>query len=301
MAKPSTHAAHKPRGLSLHVGLNRVDPKHYGGWSGPLAACEADAKDMAAIAAARGIASTMLLSAEGTRSAVLAGLRKAAKALKAGDLFFLSYSGHGGQVPDSTSAPDETDQLDETWCLYDGQLIDDELYVELGRFKRGVRILVLSDSCHSGTVTRARPEPPPPGLRSKLMPADVAERVYREHRAFYDGLQADAAATKGAIADPDAALAALGAPGTHAPPKTRHVGAAVILIAGCQDKQVSLDGDHNGAFTAQLRRVWNDGRFSGDHTQFHDQIVAGMPKSQTPNLFLLGDAAAFAAQVPFTV
>ena len=302
MAKPSTHAAHKPRGLSLHVGLNRVDPKHYGGWSGPLAACEADAKDMAAIAAARGIASTMLLSAEGTRSAVLAGLRKAAKALKAGDLFFLSYSGHGGQIPDSTSAPDEADRLDETWCLYDGQLIDDELYAELGRFARGVRILVLSDSCHSGTVTRARPEPLPAGQRSKLMPADVAERVYREHRAFYDGLQADAAAAaKAAVADPDAALAALATTGTQYSSKTRRLGAEVILIAGCQDKQTSLDGDHNGAFTAQLRKVWHDGRFEGNHTQFHARIVAGMPKSQTPNLLLLGDAAAFAAQTPLTL
>ena len=30
-------------GLSLHVGLNAVDPAHYAGWSGPLNACEADA------------------------------------------------------------------------------------------------------------------------------------------------------------------------------------------------------------------------------------------------------------------
>ena len=50
---------------------------------------------------------------------------------------------------------DEADKQDETWCLYDGQLIDDELYFELSKFAPGVRILVLSDSCHSGTVVRA--------------------------------------------------------------------------------------------------------------------------------------------------
>ena len=33
-----------PRGASLHLGLNRVDPKHYAGWSGALGACEADAR-----------------------------------------------------------------------------------------------------------------------------------------------------------------------------------------------------------------------------------------------------------------
>ena len=61
-------------------------------------------------------------------------MRGAAKALKPGDLFFLTYSGHGGQVPDVTG--DEDDKQDETWCLYDGQLIDDELYFELSRVRR---------------------------------------------------------------------------------------------------------------------------------------------------------------------
>ena len=47
MAKKPT-AARSARAMSLHIGLNAVDPKHYGGWSGPLAACEFDANDLAA-------------------------------------------------------------------------------------------------------------------------------------------------------------------------------------------------------------------------------------------------------------
>ena len=35
----------KPKGISLHVGLNRVDPVHYLGWKGELVACENDARD----------------------------------------------------------------------------------------------------------------------------------------------------------------------------------------------------------------------------------------------------------------
>jgi uncharacterized protein involved in cysteine biosynthesis len=39
-----------PKGLSLRIRLNRVNPGHYAGWSGPLFACEADAEDVAKIA-----------------------------------------------------------------------------------------------------------------------------------------------------------------------------------------------------------------------------------------------------------
>jgi hypothetical protein len=301
MASRTTRARPQARALSLHIGLNLVDPKHYGGWSGPLAACEFDANDMAALAKSAGMAASKLLTRAATRKAVLGAIRKAAKALKRGDLFFLSYSGHGGQVADASG--DEPDKQDETWCLYDAQLIDDELYFELSKFAAGVRILVLSDSCHSGTVTRARPEPPPPGTRARLMPADVALRVYETHRAFYDRLQTDVAqaAGKASIADPDAVLATLAVQGGRVQSIARRLKAAVILISGCQDNQVALDGDHNGAFTGQLRRIWNSGKFDGTHAQFHARIVAGMPATQTPNLFLLGPAAAFVAQRPFSV
>ena len=124
------------RALSLHIGLNAVSADAYAGWDGPLAACEFDANDMTAIAKAKGLKPTVLLTKKATRANVLAGLRGAVKALKAGDLFFMSYSGHGGQVPDVSG--DEDDGQDETWCLYDGQLIDDELYFELSKFAREI-------------------------------------------------------------------------------------------------------------------------------------------------------------------
>ena len=50
----SSPAATKPRGIALHLGLNAVSAAAYAGWDGPLAACEFDANDMAAIARAPG-------------------------------------------------------------------------------------------------------------------------------------------------------------------------------------------------------------------------------------------------------
>jgi hypothetical protein len=293
-------ATANPKGLGLHVGLNFVDPKHYGGWDGELAACENDAHDMAALAKTRGIKSSALITKKATRAAVLAGLRSAAKALKSGDFFFLTFSGHGGQVKDASG--EEPDKKDETWCLYDAQLIDDELYFELSKFGAGVRILVLSDSCHSGTVTREREDPPPPGLRSKMMPLAIGDRVYRAHADFYDKLQADVMKAAGGkpVIDPDAALAQLTVSG-RLNSIASEFKASSILISGCQDNQSSYDGNQNGAFTEQLLKVWDHGAFAGNYMSFHARIKARMPGYQTPNLFTLGKAGAFMAQKPFTV
>ena len=296
-----TTTSRKPKQASaLHLGLNSVSAAAYAGWTGPLAACEFDARDMAAVSQSKGIPSTVLLTKQATRAALLAGLTSAAKALKSGDLFVLTYSGHGGQVPDGNS--DEPDRKDETWCLYDGQLLDDELYLALSKFRSGVRILVLSDSCHSGSVTRELfPPPATPGQRSKLMPAEIADRVYAAHKDFYDQLQMEALReTRASIQNPDAALALVGTSSQAA----ALVGAfkpSVLLISGCQDNQTSMDGDHNGAFTGQLLKVWNQGKFIGNYTTFHARIRAGLPATQSPNLFTLGNCKTFLAQTPFQV
>ncbi|NIU63136.1 MAG: caspase family protein, partial [Pseudomonas stutzeri] len=67
-----------PRGLSLHIGINEVSADAYEGWTGPLAACEADAHDMAALAVARGLKASLLITPKATRRNVLRALRAAA-------------------------------------------------------------------------------------------------------------------------------------------------------------------------------------------------------------------------------
>jgi hypothetical protein len=301
MVKQATVSAHKrPQAQALHIGINEVSAAHYAGWTGPLAACEFDAHDMAVISKSQGMKSTLLITKKATRASVLTAIRKAAKSLAAGDLFFMSFSGHGGQVPDVSG--EEPDKLDETWCLFDGQLIDDELYYELSRFKAGVRILVLSDSCHSGTVVRAaRPAPGTPEQRPRIMPRAVGLRVYAEHKAFYDKLQTEVAkAAGGRVEDPDTALANVTV-SDRLTAIVKEFHPAVILISGCQDNQFSMDGNHNGAFTEQLLSVWNNGGFKGSYASFHARVRAGLPPTQSPNLFTLGPAAKFLKQAPFSV
>lgn len=135
-----------------------------------------------------------------------------------------------------------------------------------------------------------------------MMPPAVAIRTYREHQSFYDKLQHDVAkaAGKTVTADPDTVLAQLAvSPRLTAIAKQFHP--AVILLSGCQDNQTSMDGDHNGAFTEQVLKAWNHGSYRGNYAKFHAAVKAGLPASQSPNLFTLGTAARFLRQQPFSV
>jgi len=197
-----------PRGISLHVGLNKVDPAHYDGWDGALVACEFDADAMKAIAETAGFEPrTQLLTEAATAAAVTAAIEGMAQELGAGDFFFLTYSGHGGQVPDAHQNGDEPDRSDETWLLYDRQLVDDELYALWAKFQPGVRIFVLSDSCHSGSVTKAIAAEVPDVVASRetadaqspryrAMPRDVMIATYRSNKAAYDEIQASTPGTE---------------------------------------------------------------------------------------------------------
>lgn len=267
------------KGISLHIGLNFVDPDQYNGWDGELTACENDARDMQLIAAARKFDTTMLLREQATREKVIKALKEAATALEPGDIFYLSYSGHGGQLPDLNG--DEPDGQDETWCLFDGQLIDDELNELWINFAENVRIFVTSDSCHSGTIVKEATN----NMISfsdfvpRFMDSQHALATYSSHREFYDKLLLKK--KKAAASD---------------------IKATILQISGCQDNQYSYDGTFNGAFTGALKRVWNGGKFDKNYRVFHKQIQSLLPAYQSPNYLVHGETnTVFENQVPFTI
>ena len=139
-------------GFSLHIGLNNLKKSSYPGVP-PLVACMNDANDMCALAEKIGFNAATLCDDCATHGKVVNAIADKASRLVAGDIFWITYSGHGSQVPDRNG--DESDGLDETWCLYDCQILDDTLFDLWSRFKEGVRIVIFSDSCHSGTIARA--------------------------------------------------------------------------------------------------------------------------------------------------
>jgi hypothetical protein len=279
-------------GISVHIGLNRVDPEHYDDWDGALTACENDANDMEGLAESRGFETSKLLTQQATADAITNAIENAARELKSGDIFFISYSGHGGQVEDKNS--EEEDTSDETWLAYDRQIIDDELYALWTKFEDSVRIVVLSDSCHSGSVNRAirdRESVPDPvetaekaaqqNPRFRALPRDKMIATYEQHQDLYDGIQEQVPSSESSESE---------------------VGARVLLISGCQDEQLSRDGFTNGAFTGKLLEVWNDGAWRGGYPTFHEAIRSQMPEDQQPNYHPVGAPNPdFEQQDPFTV
>lgn len=279
------------RGWSLHIALNRVDAGHYGD-DAELFGCHFDAEDMERIATGRNFEKrTVLLDAEATRDAVKQAVAAAAAQLKSGDVFLFTYAGHGSQVPDFNS--DEDDGADETLCLYDGMLIDDEIYELWSKFADDVRIVMISDSCHSGTVSRAartsqpsRPEGTP-AVRTRLLPPALAARTFRTHRDFYTKLGRQHRGPDERVLTRELDMPLRG---------------PVLLVAGCQDNQESQDGVGNGRFTQELLRVWDEGRYDGDWVTLVQRIIANMPPEQTPRLTLIGRGPELlAAEMPFSI
>ncbi|GAB3821313.1 hypothetical protein GCM10028820_29380 [Tessaracoccus terricola] len=285
-------------GYSLHIGVNVVDPNAYIPAPSVLAGCVNDANSMRDIAQSQGFQVRQLLDAQATSGAVLTALSDMASMTRAGDIALITYAGHGGQIPDASN--DEDDGMDETWCLYDRQVLDDELHRMYAQFPAGSRIVVVLDSCHSGTVARTvlalatrealvrnplgeefwGDQVEVPRLVPRNMPLSVCIADAERRRDLYSSVQA---------------LAGGG-------DRSTDLAAELILLSGCQDNQLSSDGSFNGLFTEQLLNVWAGGSFSGDYVSFHGAIARRMPPDQTPNYFTVGPISqGFQGQRPFTV
>jgi hypothetical protein len=93
-------------------------------------------------------------------------VKKAEKAQE-GDFVYIYYSGHGSQTPDLNGDEADDDNKDETWVSYGSRssleehqdnydVLDDEIEAWLADlYAKTDRVVFVSDSCHSATVSRA--------------------------------------------------------------------------------------------------------------------------------------------------
>ncbi|MGC3974874.1 MAG: caspase family protein [Nitrospira sp.] len=120
---------------------------------------------------------TMLTDQAATRAGILAAFERLVQETRPSDVVYVHYSGHGSQVEDLNG--DETDDhLDETLVPHDGRtptvpdITDDELEAIVSRLKAR-SILIVLDSCHSGTATRSL------DIRTRAVPKDTRTELYR--------------------------------------------------------------------------------------------------------------------------
>ena len=248
---------------ALCIGIN-----NYPGTGNDLAGCVNDVNDWTKALEGRGFKVTQMVDKAATKNAMVEGIRKLVRDAKSGDVALLQYSGHGSWVPDEDG--DEPDGRDEVLCPCDigpeAFIRDDDLYDLFAERQSGVRIVFLSDSCHSGTVAKFAPM------------ADVNPRLPRARflppNAFLPASRHEATAR----------LARSPVRGSKP-----HQG---LLISGCQDVQTSADawfGDRpNGAFTYYALKALPGLPANATYRQWYAALREFLPSpvyTQRPNLF----------------
>ena len=195
------------------------------------------------------------------KKAILDGVKDLIAGATVGDILVFTNSSHGSYIPDTED--DEPDGYDETLCPWDvkaDQITDDEVRVILAEIPRGVRFAMISDSCHSGSVARARVDDVIPGFRTKdqrrvrfLNPALV-----RRTRLLPNARRTRPTGRIGSEA------------------AERHV-----LISGCRDDEYSFDarigGRFHGAMTYHAIKAIRAARYRITPSQLGRELNRRLP------------------------
>lgn len=222
------------------VGIN-----NYPGTQNDLQGCVNDANDWCALLTGYGFETSLMLDAQATRQNIKAALDGLVVSAAPGDVVVFTYSGHGTQTLDLDN--DEGDTYDEALYVYDGKIVDDELRAIINKIDPRATLIVISDSCFSGSVTRLIPEK----ARPRFMPADgvTRERVVRQRVLLPES------------------------------------GMPEVLISGCSDSEYSydaeIDGRYNGAMTALALRVIRETP-GLTYRDFYTRLRSYLPSSEYP-------------------
>jgi hypothetical protein len=135
---------------ALTVGVNKY------GNGADLAGCVNDSNDWTLALNRYGFQVRTMLDKEATGKNIRAAIAELVDKASPGDTVVFQYSGHGSFTPDLDG--DEPDGADECICPVDifknGPITDDELYRLYANRSLGIKLVIISDSCHSGSVSR---------------------------------------------------------------------------------------------------------------------------------------------------
>lgn len=210
---------------------------NYPGTGFSLSGCVNDAQDWNAAFTHRGFSEqAVLLDRDATKNNILTVLEAFLNRSRSGDLVVFTFSGHGTWRP---GGPDEP--RDECICPNDvqsaGVIADDDLFNLFTHRHRGVRAVMVADSCYSGTINRLFGPLGDDGRLVRFLPPEV---------------WMPAAELGGqTLRSPATSIETL-------VPRVSPLGTGALALAGCSPTQVCYDASFvdaqgnrraNGAFT----------------------------------------------------
>ena len=126
--------------VSINIGINRFDENVFP--NANLSGCVGDSLNMSSIAKKAGFTPTLINDEKATIKEFVKQMKQYAKSMTEGDSLMLSFSGHG--TYDDSSGTRITGL-----CFHDGIFWDFQIKKLLMKFKAGVSIIWITDSCFS--------------------------------------------------------------------------------------------------------------------------------------------------------
>lgn len=175
---------------ALLVGINKYP-------GAPLSGCINDINDMAAVLKTKyGFADkeiNIMTDGDATTKNILDNLQWLLANTNKGDIRFFHYSGHGAEYagPGSNNQPDNSYQVicpvDFDWSE-DKMIKDVQFNSIFKQFQEGVIFNWVSDSCHSGDLTKAMPKKGIAFKKYPNTPPEISERIKKAKRAVVNGI-----------------------------------------------------------------------------------------------------------------
>jgi hypothetical protein len=203
--------------------------------------------------------------ADATQAKIIEGIKGLLAKSKSGDVLVFTNSSHGTYLADDSG---DEPGYDEALCPYDmndnGMLVDDTLREIFTAIPKGVHFTVLSDSCHSGSVTRVILD----GKRRNRM---LSPKIWGGRELTPQEMSA--ASRK-----------------KNATEKYPESGMKEILLSGCKSNQTSADAyidsisEYYGAMSYYAMKAIKDADYKLTYAELHERLLPMLEDQQYDQL-----------------
>jgi metacaspase-1 len=197
----------------------------------------------------------LLLDGQATKAAIIAALKRLLAGARDGDVLAFTNSSHGTYVADTDHDEPGYDEAICPWDVTDNLIVDDDLRKLFTDLRVDAHLVVISDSCFSGTLTRAAVAENIPGMATPdarrirfLSPALLGRAVITNPIARVP---------KERVAFPESGM-------NH------------ILMSGASDHEYSydaaIDGAFHGAMTYHAIKAISAAGYRLTYAELHDRL-----------------------------